>query len=179
MWNTLKFVSLYWFLFVCGLVSGPTCRTLRTSLAASTMKCIVWGASMRITQWLMLMVSQNIILLPTRCRRQLPHRRWAQHAMRLGPSLTALHSCRLAHRWDRNLIACLRAADWTVHLFLNTTLDLRLKPSLVLRHVLQLDFYPLHILHKTLFVFFTYGYWPNKTDWHSIWFSQSCLNINI
>lgn len=29
-------------------------------------------------------------------------------AMRLGPSLTALHSSPLSHRWDRNLIACQR-----------------------------------------------------------------------
>lgn len=74
------------FLFV-----GPTCRTLRTSPAASTMKCIAWGASTRITRWwLMPTVSQNIISPPTRCRRRLPPSQRNSFVLRLWCSATVL-----------------------------------------------------------------------------------------
>lgn len=113
----------YWFLmgvYMCVFLSGPICRTLRTSPAASTMKCIVWGASMRITRrWPMPTVSQNIILPPTRCRCRLLHCSWPQlgvihllwdsdlHWQSSHHSSPPLHPSP-SHRWDRNLKACQR-----------------------------------------------------------------------
>lgn len=112
--------TAFLWLLTCVFLSGPICRTLRTSPAASTMKCIAWGASMRITQWwLMPTVSQNIILLPMRCRRHLPHCSWPQqgvihllwdfdrHWQSSHRSSSPLHPSS-SHRWGRNLKACQR-----------------------------------------------------------------------
>lgn len=93
--------------FAC--LSGPICRTLRTSPAASTMKCIACGASMRTTRSLTPTVSQNIILPPTRCRCHPPNRVSFIHYETLTfidslPTTPALHSIQSpSHRWDRNL----------------------------------------------------------------------------
>lgn len=86
--------TLLWCHRVCVfLFVGPTCRTLRTSPAASTMKCIAWDASTRITRWwLMPTVSQNIISPPTRCRRRLPPSQRNSFVLRLWCSATVFPS---------------------------------------------------------------------------------------
>ncbi len=160
-------------------LSGPICRTLRTSPAASTMKCIAWGASMRTT--LMPTVSQNTISPPTRCRHHLSHCSWPQlgeihllrdfdlHWQSAHHSSPPLHPSP-SHRWDRNLKACQR--DFIFNDFsaakldcscqfiaslTNTILSLslteRVKRSLILRNVLPLDFYLLPDLTVNLLWF--------------------------
>lgn len=124
---------------------GPTCRTLRTSPAASTTKCIAWGASTRTTRWWLTPTAcRNITWPPTRCRGQPPRRRSAPQRVIIHlpwdfdphweSSSPPLHPSP-SHRWDRNVNAGQRGLYFSMPLGLFMSVHCLVTPSREWREV--------------------------------------------